>query len=342
MMLRRFTISALAAVLLFYVLVFIKLGTIFFFQIEAMKELIFFFLFLLFTFWTHEKIAAFFNSNGMKISSGWKLLLEASSVVLISMAYSVIFTFIPQYLFIPTVEFTPQGVRLNLVMAAFLSLFIYYFIERQSSRKRLGEELLKTEKLQKENLKSELQGIKNQIDPHFLFNSLNVLRSLVFKDPTKAYEFINRLSLVYRVILESSRRTVISVEEEMKLLTSYVFLMQTRFSTALIFKFEIPADELKSGIMPTALQVLVENAIKHNSFSSEEPLIIEVFVEKEHIVVRNQIQRKIDPIESLGFGLENTINRYKAATDKEVIVKESLEEFEVKLPLLKLEEEWTS
>ncbi|MFD3003705.1 hypothetical protein ACFS7Z_25340 [Pontibacter toksunensis] len=125
-MLRRVYIAALTAVALFYTLIFIQLGTVWFFELEAMKELVMFFVFLVVTFWTHEKIAYIFNSEAVAgLSQKTSAFLEGTTVTLISMIYSVLFILMPQYFFIPTVEFSPRGVRLNLVATSFISLFFY-------------------------------------------------------------------------------------------------------------------------------------------------------------------------------------------------------------------------
>lgn len=335
-MLRRIVIAGLAAIALFYIIVFIQLGTVWFFEIEAMKELVFIFIFLLVTFWTHEKIAGFFNRNRARfINSKFTAFLEALTVIIVSGVYSGLFTFIPQYLFIETVEFYPAGIRLNLVMAALISLFIYYFVERERGKYELQKEISKAEQLKTENFKAQLETIKSQIDPHFLFNSLNVLNSLVRKNPDKASEFLEQLSSVYRIILDSGRKTVIPLTAEMDLVKAYAFLMTTRFGRSLKFEIDLPPSLHENNIPPASLQMLIENAIKHNTFTREEPLKIKVFISDNYLVVENNIQPKIEEENSLKVGLNNIISRYKLLTEREVKIESDKFRFTVSLPLLK-------
>lgn len=335
-MLRRIAIAGLAAVALFYTIVFIQLGTIWFFEIRAMKELVFIFVFLLVTFWTHEKVANFFNRNRDRfINSKFTAFLEAVTVIVISIIYSGLFTFIPQYLFIETVEFYPAGIRLNLVMAALISLFIYYFVERERGKYQLQKEISNAEKLRSENFQAQLETIKSQIDPHFLFNSLNVLNSLVHKNPDKATEFLGQLSRVYRIILDSGRKTVIPLKAEIDLVKAYAFLMTTRFGSSLRFEINLPVELNEIKIPPASLQMLVENAIKHNSFTKEEPLEIRIFINGEDLVVENSIKPKIETEESSKVGLDNIISRFKLLSDREVRIESTDEKFIVRLPIIK-------
>lgn len=337
-MLRRIVIAGLAAFILFYTIIFIQFGTIWFFDLRAMKELVFIFLFLLVTLWTHEKLAAFFNSERFSGTSPRIIaLLEAGTVILISIIYSVLFTFVPQYLFIETVDFQPVGVRLNLMIAAIISLFIYYFVERERGKDKLQREFLRAEQLQKENFRAQLETVRSQVDPHFLFNSLNVLSSLVHRNPDKAVEFIGQLSRVYRIILDSGPKSVITVNSEMELVRAYAYLMTTRFGNNIRFSIDLPDIE-KHYIPPASVQLLVENAIKHNSFSKNEPLGINIFIREDYLVVENNIQPKQETETSSKVGLKNIISRYKHITDKEVKINSEGNNFIVSLPLIKAEE----
>jgi LytS/YehU family sensor histidine kinase len=154
----------------------------------------------------------------------------------------------------------------------------------------------------------------------------------VYEDQDKAAKFIKQLSEVYRYLLETRDREVVTLEEEKKFLNSYLFLQQIRFGDKL--KFTISLTREQSMIPPLVLQMLVENAIKHNVISEENPLSIHIFVEGDFIVVENNVQRKSGQIEdSTGVGLDNIYKRYEFLTDKKVIVVEG-EKFIVKLPLI--------
>ncbi|WP_162054638.1 sensor histidine kinase [Pontibacter pamirensis] len=338
-MLRRISIAAATAVLLFYTVIFIQMGTIWFFEMKALKELVMFFFFLVFTFWTHEKVAAYFNSNQVvRLSPHAKALLEGGAVIIISIIYSVLFVFIPQYVFIPTVEFTPQGVRLNLVVTSIISLFFYYFVERERGKTQLQEESLRAEQLQKENFKAQLDSLKNQIDPHFLFNSLNVLGSLIYKDPDKAVQFLGQLSKVYRIVLDSNRKLVVPLHTELELVHAYIFLMKTRFGNNLRFEVDESLGKMHYELPPTSVQMLIENAIKHNGFTTQEPLTIKIYLENEMLVVANNLQPRLEEESSSKVGLQNIMNRYKHFTDEQVEISPTEKEYIVRLPLLKGEE----
>lgn len=338
-MLRRIAIAALTAVLLFYTVFFIQMGTVWFFELEAMKELVMMFFFLVFTFWAHEKIASFFNSSQMiKFLPQAKTLLEGVTVIILSMVFCVLFIFIPQYLFIPTVEFTPKGVRLTLVVTSFISLFFYYFVERERIKKKLQGEFLRAEQLQKENFKAQLESLKNQVDPHFLFNSLNILGSLIYKDPGQAVQFLGQLAKVYRTVLHSSRKLLVPLLTEMELSNSYIYLMKTRFGNSLQFKTDVPSEKMHYELPPTSVQMLIENAIKHNRFTVQEPLTIRIYVANGMLVVENNLQSRLDKGSSTKVGIQNIINRYKYLTERQVEVAPTAKEFIVRLPLLEVEE----
>ena len=188
------------------------------------------------------------------------------------------------------------------------------------------------EKFQKESTAAKFESLRSQVNPHFLFNSLNVLTNHVYEDQDKAAKFIKQLSEVYRYLLETRDREVVTLEEEKKFLNSYLFLQQIRFGDKL--KFIISLAREQSMIPPLVLQMLVENAIKHNVISEENPLSIHIFVEGDFIVVENNVQPKSGQVEdSTGVGLDNICKRYEFLTDKKVTVIHG-EKFTVKLPLI--------
>ena len=165
------------------------------------------------------------------------------------------------------------------------------------------------------------ESLKSQVSPHFLFNSLNALTNLVYEDQDKAAKFIKQLSEVYRYVLDTRDKEVVSMEEEKNFLNSYLFLQQIRFGDKL--KLEVNLDETRSRIAPLVLQMLVENAIKHNVISEENPLHINIYVKDGFIVVENNLQKKSVMLdESPGIGLDNIAKRYEFLSDKKVEVIE--------------------
>jgi Histidine kinase len=194
--------------------------------------------------------------------------------------------------------------------------------------------LVEAEKLKKEQAIAQYETLKTQVNPHFLFNSLNVLTTLVHKDADVAEQFIIQLSKVYRYILESRAQEIISLEEEMRNLEAYVFLMQIRFGNNFIFDNQLTAKTNGFKVAPLTLQMLVENALKHNEISKMYPLSISVFLEDNFIVVRNNLQLKTNQNDSTGIGLSNIKSRYQFLSSVPVSVSENDGFFTVKIPLI--------
>ncbi|TNE61384.1 MAG: histidine kinase [Bacteroidetes bacterium] len=195
------------------------------------------------------------------------------------------------------------------------------------------ETLIEAERLKKEHISARYETLKSQINPHFLFNSLNVLTSLVHKDADQAEQFIRRLSTVYRYILESRDQEVVPLEEELSILRAYLFLMDTRFGASLKVDIRIP-DDIRGQIAPLTLQMLVENALKHNEASKARPLQVEIYQENGYLVVENTLQPKNTLPESTGLGLANIQARYQVLTQKPVRIQPSDTAFVVKIPVL--------
>jgi len=194
--------------------------------------------------------------------------------------------------------------------------------------------LYESERLKKESLISQLELLKNQISPHFLFNSLNALITLVPEDPQLSVLFIQKLSNVYRHVLNFNGKDVISLQTEKNFLDDFIFLHQMRFGDNLIVNYNLPENLEYLHVIPFTLQMLVENAIKHNIVSKRKPLTIDISVTKNHIVVHNNLQKKTSGVESTNTGLANIITRYELLTNKLVDVTVTPEQFSVSLPLI--------
>ncbi|HYG40267.1 MAG TPA: histidine kinase, partial [Cytophagales bacterium] len=181
------------------------------------------------------------------------------------------------------------------------------------------EALINTEKLQKESLAFQYESLKNQVNPHFLFNSLNVLIGLLYKSPEEASKFVRELAQVYRYVLQNKNKEIVELSDELEFVNAFIHLLKIRFGDSLIINNRI---NRISGISipPLTLQMLIENAIKHNTFSSDKPLVIDLSSEGNYLVVSNNIQLKKIPEEPSGIGLNNLRNRYKYLTNCEIIV----------------------
>lgn len=185
---------------------------------------------------------------------------------------------------------------------------------------------------QKESIRAKYEALKSQVSPHFLFNSLNALTNLVYEDQDKAAKFIKQLSEVYRYVLDTRDKEVVPIEEEKRFLGSYLFLQQIRFGEKL--KLEINLEGTRTLVAPLVLQMLVENAIKHNVISEDDPLHIRIFQQDGFIVVENDLRRKSILVDdSPGLGLDNIARRYEFLSDKKVEVINN-GKFIVKLPII--------
>lgn len=216
-------------------------------------------------------------------------------------------------------------VSITLVITMFMTGRAFLLNWRQSA--------IDTERLQKENVKAQYESLKNQVNPHFLFNSLNALTNLVYQDQDKAAKFIKQLSEVYRYVLESREKELVPSQEELKFLHSYIFLQQIRFGDKLIV--DVKMENMHGQIAPLALQLLTENAIKHNIIAEDQPLTIKIYLAEGMIVVENNSQKKsVLTEESSGIGLENIRKRYEFLSDTKVRITETNSIFKVEIPII--------
>lgn len=225
-----------------------------------------------------------------------------------------------------------QGLKIGLLFM-FISMLagntVFFF-------KNWRQAAIHQEELKRAQLTLQFQTLKNQIKPHFLFNSLNSLVSLINTDPDKATQFVHKLSDVYRYVLEQSENELVNVSEEIKFLEDYIYLQKIRFGNNLEVSINLDLSE-KCFVIPLSLQMILENAIKHNMVSKEYPLTIDIFSSKENqIVIKNNLHVKDNIENSLGIGIENLKKRIAFFTDKTLVIDESPEEFIVKVPLLYL------
>ncbi len=193
-------------------------------------------------------------------------------------------------------------------------------------------DLAEKEQLKQQSLKNELEALKNQINPHFLFNSLNSLNSLI-RDNKQATTFVNKLSFMYRYILQSGSEDLVTLSDELKFLDSYIFLIKTRYRTRFEVNIDIEEQYLNKKLPSLALQLLVENAVKHSEISESNPLLVKVYVEDALVVVENPIKPRTTFVDSTGNGLANLEKRYEILMKKNILINDSNKVFKVKLPL---------
>jgi two-component system, LytTR family, sensor kinase len=218
--------------------------------------------------------------------------------------------------------------------ALFCTIMIIAIYESIYFMHQLRHSVEETEHLKRENLSAQLNALRTQVNPHFLFNNLNTLSSIIPDDPKQAVDFVQQLSKVYRHILEVKDEKSIALKDELALMNAYTFLLKTRFGDNLAVNINISSEKMQKKIVPLSLQILMENAIKHNIVSAEKPLHIDVFAENGSLVISNNLQMKNQVNESTGIGLDNIRNRYKLLSDKPVKVTESATNFTVSIPLI--------
>ncbi len=216
-----------------------------------------------------------------------------------------------------------------------ITVIISMFMTGRSFLINWKQAAVDAEASKREFIKAQYESLKNQVNPHFLFNSLNALTHLVYEDPDKAAKFIKQLSEVYRYVLDTRDKEVVPLEEELKFLDAYMFLQQIRFGDKLSVKRNL--DGIGTAVAPLSLQMLIENAIKHNEISGEYPLKIDLYEEGEFIVVENSLHRKNRLPEVMpGLGLDNIRKRYEFLSEIKVEVSDQDGKFKVKLPCIKI------
>ena len=220
--------------------------------------------------------------------------------------------------------------RINLFMNV-LNV-IYWYINQ------LKKTQLEAEKFKKISTQAQLQAVRNQINPHFLFNNLSVLTALIPADTNASMEFVRQFSKVYRYVLKSHEKEIVELGDEMDFIDSYLYLLKKRFGESLQMTIEVEENLRQYYILPMAMQMLVENAVKHNIVSKNKPLHIRIYTENDQLlIVQNNLQRKnVDEVDSTQHGLSNITQRYLFLGYKTLNVQEDKEFFAVKLPIIKL------
>ncbi len=212
-------------------------------------------------------------------------------------------------------------------------LLIYLIVLSRYFALNLNSFYLQSQKQTQELAKYRFETLKNQVNPHFLFNSLNVLSGMIYKDPERADEFVIRLSNIYRYVLDVQEEDVVELRREMVFTEDYLQLLQLRFGEKFSYQITVTGEGF---VVPMALQILMENALKHNAMQSDSALRISIVRKDDYLVVRNNRNNLISQAPSTGLGLENIRSRYMHLSDKQVIVNSTVDWFEVQIPILNL------
>ena len=205
--------------------------------------------------------------------------------------------------------------------------FVYFYNRYQKNK-------IKEQKVIAGTASAKFDALKNQLDPHFLFNSLNVLTSLIEENPVNAQKFTTSLSKVYRYVLEQKSKELVTVDEELNFARTYMSLLKMRFEDSIIFEIPDKASNPESKVVPLSLQLLLENAVKHNMVTSSKPLHIKIYEDDNYLVVMNNLQPKQIVKKSSGVGLENIKQRYQLLSNKKVHINQREKDFAVAIPML--------
>ncbi len=205
--------------------------------------------------------------------------------------------------------------------------FVYYYNKYQQNK-------IKEQKVIAGTASAKFDALKNQLDPHFLFNSLNVLTSLIEENPKNAQKFTTSLSKVYRYVLEQKNKELVTVDEELEFAKTYMSLLKMRFEDSIVFEIPEKASNPESKVVPLSLQLLLENAVKHNMVTTNKPLHIKIYEREGNLVVENNLQPKQIVKKSSGVGLENIKQRYHLLSTKRVNINQQANSFAVAIPML--------
>ena len=219
----------------------------------------------------------------------------------------------------------------NIVVMTILEAWIFYIQSKRSEQKARN--------LQQELSQIKYEVLKSQINPHFMFNSLNVLSGMIKKDTGKAQQFIDEFSQIYRYVLETIEQPVATLEKELDFMRSYLFLQQIRYGEDLSYSVSIKAHLLNMVLPPLSLQIVLENAIKHNIINQTEPLRIDVYSMDNYLIIRNNLQPKMSMSRSTGLGLKNLTKRYAMISPEEPVFSIETNYYIAKLPLIDIEKD---
>ena len=222
----------------------------------------------------------------------------------------------------------------NYIVSLVISFVVLLGIHALYFYKAYNENRVKEQKIIAGTASAKFESLKNQIDPHFLFNSLNVLSSLIEENPENAQRFTTSLSKIYRYVLEQKDKELVSVEEELAFAKTYMNLLKMRFENSLFYEMPPTTISTEAKVVPLSLQLLLENTVKHNVVSEKRPLHIRIYVEGDYLAVQNEYQKKEVLQERQGVGLQNIINRYGIVTNRKVRIEQNEKVFAVKIPVL--------
>ena len=281
-----------------------------------------------FDYLNHVVVWVKYEKYRLYIGAIGSVLLTMVAIFFIRMLISVGLKNEPVAAFIEAEKFQYYIVSLFITMLISLVFHTVYFYKKNQENK------VKEQRIIAGTASAKFESLKSQIDPHFLFNSLNVLSSLIEENPENAQKFTSSLSKIYRYVLEQKDKELVSVAEELSFAKTYMNLLKMRFENSLFYEVGDVAGDSDFKVVPLSLQLLLENTVKHNVVSEERPLHIKIYIENGSLVVENNLQKKEDLGGGNGIGLQNIIDRYRIVTKRKVVVFESEDRFCFKIPIL--------
>lgn len=222
----------------------------------------------------------------------------------------------------------------NYLFAIVITFFVTLSVHTITFYKAYTENKVKEQKIIAGTANAKFESLKNQIDPHFLFNSLNVLSSLIEENPENAQRFTTSLSKIYRYVLEQKDKELVSVAEELAFAKTYMNLLKMRFENSIDFQLPVDFENTEAKVVPLSLQLLLENTIKHNVVSENKPLQITIYIQDNYLVVQNNLQKKEVLQDRQGVGLQNIVSRYALLSKRKVVVEQTETDFKVLIPIL--------
>ena len=276
--------------------------------------------FMVITIYVDYRFVDYFNTPVWQSRRLW-IRIIAEGLVTILLALTVLV--IGNLPFRPFFDLPTESIIISVLINSFAVFLIEFYVNSRNSQE-----------LQKEYIKMQYRQLKSQINPHFLFNSLNVLVSLINKDSDRASEYVKKLSEVYRYVLTYDTKDLATLREELDFIRNYMEILILRFGKGLSFKIEVENDYLAYNIPPMTLQLLVENAVKHNIITPSCPLVIQIFTDNGVLCVSNNVNPRSHVESSNGIGLKNLDEKYRFLANKGIDVSVGESVYIVKLPVI--------
>ncbi|HPE18838.1 MAG TPA: histidine kinase [Tenuifilaceae bacterium] len=335
----RFSVQQARDLLLAYtlsiVVVYFFMGNRLFSDIHTFLKNTQFGFLLAISIWKGNQFIGWFNSKKFPWNKNPKLTLSMDlilSIVYTGIAIFAVYFYVFQTIYKVNIQENFDWIFPQMAVTFLISIFItvlFYFVQ---FFKWWRVSIINEEKLKQETIQLRYDALKSNVNPHFLFNSLSVLSSLVDSDPAKAKEFIQQFSNIYRYVLEQREKELVAIDEEIRFIKSFTFLHQIRHGENL--KVDIDVNETSGLIIPLSLQILLENCFKHNVISNEKPLTVKVWREDNYIIVQNNLQKRKTILDSGGIGLNTISKRYEFLSDKKMEIIVDSEYYTVKTPII--------